>query len=678
MPKIRMIENVGEVEFPDEMSDQEIDFAIIRNQAADVQSMVNAPQPTQQPSMTELMQQSGYGNVADFDPYGGSVNKFALGVGKGIVDTSRGIGQRLGMVSESDIAKARELDKPLLESTAAQAGNIAGSILPALPTAFIPGANTYLGSSLIGGGLGFAQPTTSDDSITANTILGTIGGAAGKTVGDLVGSGISKATSVAKTIPERLRSISQTGQIPLAQQKAQQVLQTSGINLNDLSESVRNSILQDTQEALKIQPNLSKDALNRLLDYRITGATPRKAQLTLDPTDVTRQTNLEKLAVNTAGEFKSISNQNNSVLLQNLDELGAANSTGELFDAGNNVLNSASNYLQGRKSAVTNLYDVAQGLGGRDVLYNTPAFTQKVSKNLDSQLKNAFLPTEIKTIVNDVAQGKIPLNIQVAEQLKTILSSASRAAKQSGNGNAVSAIKIVRDALEETPLVGGVGDDVLQAFNAARKEAFNLKKLQENAPILKAIDDGVEPDKIFDKYIVRSNLSEFKNTLDVLDDQAKQQLKNDIVAYIKSKSTAGNLDNTTAKISSSAIDKAFGKNGLITNKKLELLFNKDEIARLNAIKNVIKYETTQPVGSAVNNSNTASALYSALDRVAKRLPFGQSMIADPLSEITTGVGVKRALNVPRSILDTTPLPPSQSNFRGLGGILGAESFQERN
>jgi hypothetical protein len=126
------------------------------------------------------------------------------------------------------------------------------------------------------------------------------------------------------------------------------------------------------------------------------------------------------------------------------------------------------------------------------------------------------------------------------------------------------------------------------------------------------------------------------------------------------------------------MDKAFGKNSLITNKKLELLFNKDEIARLNAIKNVIKYETTQPVGSAVNNSNTASALYSALDRVAKRVPFGQSMIADPLSEITTGVGVKRALDVPRSILDSTPLPPSQSNFRGLGGILGAESFQERN
>jgi hypothetical protein len=570
-----------------------------------------------------------------------------------------------------------------MENTAAQAGNIAGSILPALPAAFIPGANTYLGSSLIGGGLGFAQPTTSDDSITANTMIGTIGGAAGKTIGDLVGSGISKATSMAKTIPERLRNISQAGQIPLAQQKAQQVLQTSGINLNDLSESVRNSILQDTQEALKIQPNLSKDALNRLLDYRITGATPRKAQLTLDPSDVTRQTNLEKLAVNSAGEFKNISNQNNSVLLQNLDELGAANSTGELFDAGNNVLNSASNYLQGRKSAVTNLYDVAQGLGGRDVLYNTPAFTQKVSSNLDSQLKNAFLPAEIKTIVNDVAQGKIPLNIQVAEQLKTILSSASRAAKQSGNGNAVSAIKIVRDALEETPLVGGVGDDVLQSFNAARKEAFNLKKLQENAPILKAIDDGVEPDKIFDKYIVRSNLSEFKNTLDVLDDQAKQQLKNDIVAYIKSKSTAGNLDNTTAKISSSAMDKAFGKNSLITNKKLELLFNKDEIARLNAIKNVIKYETTQPVGSAVNNSNTASALYSALDRIGTssvlgKIPFGRQLIADPLSEITTGVGVKRALDVPRSILDSTPLPLSQSNFRGLGGILGAESFQERN
>jgi len=214
------------------------------------------------------------------------------------------------------------------------------------------------------------------------------------------------------------------------------------------------------------------------------------------------------------------------------------------------------------------------------------------------------------------------------------------------------------------------------------KEAFNLKKLQENAPILKAIDDGVEPDKIFEKYIIRSNLDEFKNTIDVLDETAKQQLKNDMLSYIKFKSTAGNLDNTTAKISSSAMDKVFGKNGLITNKKLELLFNKDEIAKLNAIKNVIKYETTQPVGSAVNNSNTASSVYSALERigsskVVNATPFGKPMLADPLTEITTDAAVRNSLNVPRSLLNNTQMPATPARFRGLGGILGAESFQER-
>ena len=682
MPKIRTIENVGEVEFPESMSDQEIDFAILRNQAASVQSMVNAPELLQQPTIGQSLKQSGYGNVSEFDPYGGFVNKFALGVGKGLVDTGRGLGQRLSLVSQSDIAKARELDNPLMKSTAAQAGNIAGSILPAIPTAFIPGAQGYAGSTLVGGVLGALQPTTEDDSIVGNAILGGAGGAVGKGVADVIGAGISKGYTGAKTIAERLKNVSQKGQVPLAQRKAQDVLKTLGINLTDLSESVQNSIIKDTQDALKIKPNLSKDALNRLLDYRITGSTPRKAQLTLDPSDITRQTNVEKLAVNSAKNLKNISNENNFVLLKNLDDLGASESSGELFTSGSNVLDSASNFLQGRKEAVTNLYDVAKGLGGRDVMYDNLAFTNQVGKNLDAQLKNAFLPGEIKTIVNDIAEGKIPLNIQVAEQLKTILSSASRAAKQSGNGNAVSALKIVRDAIEETPLVGDVGNDVLGAFNAARKEAFNLKKLQENAPILKAIDDGVEPDKIFEKYIIRSNLDEFKNTIDVLDETAKQQLKNDLVSYIKFKSTAGNLDNTTAKISSSAMDKVFGKNGLITNKKLELLFNKDEIAKLNAIKNVIKYETTQPVGSAVNNSNTAASVYSTLERIGSssalnRIPFGRQTIAEPLTEITTDAAVRNSLNVPRSLLDNTPIPATPSRFRGLGGILGAESFQER-
>jgi len=173
----------------------------------------------QQPTMAQLMKQSGYGSVSEFDPYGGTFNKFALGVGKGLVDTGRGVGQRLGIVSESDIAKARELDKPLMKSTAAQVGNIAGSILPAILTAFIPGAQGYAGSTLIGAGLGALQPTTEDDSIVANTILGGAGGAVGKGVADVIGASISKGYTGAKTIAERLKNVIQTGQAPLAQKK---------------------------------------------------------------------------------------------------------------------------------------------------------------------------------------------------------------------------------------------------------------------------------------------------------------------------------------------------------------------------------------------------------------------------------------------------------------------------
>jgi len=111
-----------------------------------------------------------------------STGELALaGIGKGFADVGRGIGQRLGLVSQEDIARSRELDKPLMETGAGTAGNIVGNIASFLPAAFIPGANTVVGGAAIGGLTGLLTPTTKDESILQNIGTGTVlGGVASK------------------------------------------------------------------------------------------------------------------------------------------------------------------------------------------------------------------------------------------------------------------------------------------------------------------------------------------------------------------------------------------------------------------------------------------------------------------------------------------------------------------
>jgi hypothetical protein len=115
-----------------------------------------------------------------YDPTEGmsGFEKGLAGVGKAFVDTGRGIGQRMGLVSPDQVAESRKYDAPLMKTGAGIAGNILGNVAMAAPTAFIPGVNTVTGGALVGAGLGAIQPTTRDESVIGNVLTGGATGAA--------------------------------------------------------------------------------------------------------------------------------------------------------------------------------------------------------------------------------------------------------------------------------------------------------------------------------------------------------------------------------------------------------------------------------------------------------------------------------------------------------------------
>ena len=107
-----------------------------------------------------------------------TTNKVLAGIGKAMVDTARGAGQMVGLVSRDDVAESRRLDKPLMNTTGGTVGNIIGNVAINAPLAFVPGANSIAGGAAIGAASGLMQPSVSSAETAQNLALGGIAGGA--------------------------------------------------------------------------------------------------------------------------------------------------------------------------------------------------------------------------------------------------------------------------------------------------------------------------------------------------------------------------------------------------------------------------------------------------------------------------------------------------------------------
>lgn len=148
-------------------------------------------------------------------------DKFAAGTGKAVADTARGLGQMVGLTSRDDVAEARKLDAPLMKTDAGKYGDLTGNLLTTLPLAFIPGANTVKGASLIGAATGLAQPSTSTSETLQNTGLGALAGGGGVMAGRGIAAGYQATTGL-------IRPLTEKGQ----KQIASEVLQASATDAN--------------------------------------------------------------------------------------------------------------------------------------------------------------------------------------------------------------------------------------------------------------------------------------------------------------------------------------------------------------------------------------------------------------------------------------------------------------
>lgn len=548
-----------------------------------------------------------------------------------------------------------------------------GGLLSAAPTAQVASA---AGAGLLGG---TARENGSGDLGQAGAaLLGGVGG--GGAVGLAQGVTNAGRRAVNSLLPKDLEL------------RFNRVLSDAGLDASTLPERVTRSLRAEMDSALRSGREMRPDAVRRLADFRTVGATPTRGMITQDPVQITREQNLAKIAANTSDSqlaaLPRIQNQNNATLINNLNEAGAGNAL-DPYATGERVIGSVERSLAGQKGNIDTLYSAARDTAGRSVPLDGAAFTVRANDALDQALLGGALPADVRNHLNRIAKGEVPFDVNYAEQLKTAMGNLQR---NSSDGQTRMALGVVRNALEDTPILPGaatnLGEESIGAFNQARAANRQMMGRVEASPAVKAVYEGTaQPDQYVQKFIVGSGASvrDVRNLRAELGDdmEAVNAVRGNMLDWLKTRAVNGAADET-AKFSQSAFNKALGSIG---TRKLEQFFNADEIASLRALGRVSSYMQAQPVGSAVNNSNSGALLagrgYDMLKAVAGKIPFGESAILNPLRNIDVSLSQRRALNVAPGLLNTTARPsvPAGAQYllpgAAMGGLLAAPSGNGR-
>lgn len=179
------VPGMGVVEFPDDMTEDQISAAIKANMPKTAPAKINA------------------------DPTGGFWENTAAGAGKAVADAGRGVSQlvrmlgpqyrasadAMGLPNQADVDESRRLDAPLMKTGGGITGNVLGNLAMTLPTA---GAGSSLPAAAgVGGAFGAIQPTATGESRLLNTGVGMLGGVGGQLAANRIGTTLANRAATA-------------------------------------------------------------------------------------------------------------------------------------------------------------------------------------------------------------------------------------------------------------------------------------------------------------------------------------------------------------------------------------------------------------------------------------------------------------------------------------------------
>ena len=263
----------------------------------------------------------------------------------------------------------------------------------------------------------------------------------------------------------------------------------------------------------------------------------------------------------------------------------------------------------------------------------------------------------MRGLLNDIATGKMPLNVNTAVQIDSVLSEVARGSKKAP----ASAVDAVRKALQNASPADTTGADALKAFAAARKLAADRFGLHRAIPALDAAASGkVPPDDFVRKFIINGDVKDLRAMADLLKKEAPEsynQARQQIGAELRRAAFGENV----------AGDKPFIQEQFnrrmrqIGTARLQAFFSPEEISTMRTAGRVGAYMQSPPAGSAVNFSNTGSAVANFVN--AMPMPgIVRSVVgaARNAAQATRNAGDARKAMQATVPTAPAPMPPSRN------------------
>lgn len=552
---------------------------------------------------------------------------------------------------------------------AATAGALQGlAANPALQIGSAAGSGLAGGASREAGGSPLQQ--------TVASVAGGLGGAGTVAGAQAVGRGVQAG---AQGLRNLLNPAAVQQSIDL---KLTNTLANKGVDFGALPSAAQTALRREYQQAMRTGGMIDETALGRLADFSAVGATPTRGMISQDPVQITREMNLAKQAANMSGGelagLPRMQNQNNQVLIARMNDLGADRGTLPV-DAGRALAGSIEARAAAKRATEQAAWDVAKNSPGyKQPIY--PDALNAINSKLGDDALMPFMSPQISKYMEAFQNGSQPFTPQHYKNLRSMLSNETMK-----GGNEAAAAKAAIKALDATPMrpitnPGGVDfgaapvtpglaaamrakdaqtPDAIAAIDRARRATREAYAYEESSPLVKralSSTDAADPTKLAEAYIIRGTPDQARQAVQEMGNN-KGTARDSLIAWIKNQSLSGAADET-GKVSQAAMNRALNKIG---DEKLSLFFTPDEVTKMRQLGRVASLMQVQPIGSAVNNSNSGALLLGRgldfLSMAAKKIPGGQAFVADPIQDWRLSVGQRAAQNVGPALIARPPGPP---------------------
>lgn len=474
------------------------------------------------------------------------------------------------------------------------------------------------------------------------------------------------------------------------------ILDKTGTDFSQLPGNVQQSLRTQLKDSLQAGRELDPAAVRRLADFATVGATPTRGMVSQNPVQITREQNLAKMAANSSDDSLSglplLQNQNNNVLISRLNDLGASRGV-EPVTAGRVVNSSVLGQQEALRGAERAAWNEARNSPGyTQPIY--PAGLNAINRALGDEGMMPFMNPTISRYMEAFQNGSQPFTPQAYRNLQSMLSN-----EMAAGGNAAAAAGIARRALESTPMqpitnVRGIDFGNLpstagqaaamrafdgqpaasiEAVNAARNATRAAYAFEDSSPLVRSVlsnGRSSDPQRIAQQFVIGGTADEARTVAEQVGPAGRAVIRDALINQIKQKALNGAADET-GKISQAALNRAVNQIG---DEKLRFFFSPEELSQLRAVGRVASYMQVQPVGSAVNNSNSGALVLGRgmdlLNGVAGKIPFGKTAVIDPLRNINISISQRQAQNVVPGLLAPVEKPPLGPSLLLPGAAVG--------